>query len=97
MMNKKAIAHIQIDNPRTRVTEWRFAPGAETGEHLHPMDYVVVPQTTGSLKIIDATGQEVDVQLTAGQAYFRNRGVHHNVINTNDFEFCFIEIEFRAL
>ncbi len=39
----KAVATVQVDNERVRVTEWRFAPGAETGEHVHRMDYVVVP------------------------------------------------------
>ena len=34
---------VQVDNERVRITEWRFAPGAETGEHVHGMDYVVVP------------------------------------------------------
>ena len=26
---------IQIDNAKSRVTEWRFAPNAETGWHRH--------------------------------------------------------------
>lgn len=39
----QAIPTVQVDNDRVRVTEWRFAPGAETGEHIHEMDYVVVP------------------------------------------------------
>ncbi len=36
-----------IDDDRFRVTEWRFAPGAETGWHVHGHDYVVVPLTDG--------------------------------------------------
>jgi hypothetical protein len=31
--------------------------------------------------------------LKHAQFYFRNAGVHHNVINPNDFEFAFIEID----
>ena len=30
----QAVPTVQIDNERVRVTEWRFAPGAETGEHV---------------------------------------------------------------
>ena len=39
----------QIDNARTTVTVWRFAPHAETGWHRHEYDYVIVPQTDGEL------------------------------------------------
>ena len=70
----KATAHVQIENEWVRVTEWRFAPGAETGHHVHAHDYVVVP-------------------LTSGVAYARQEGVAHNVINANEFEFRFLEIE----
>ena len=40
---------IQIDNAKSRVTEWRFAPNAETGWHRHAYDYVVIPMVTGQL------------------------------------------------
>ena len=46
----KAIPTVQIDNDRVIVTEWRFAPGADTGHHVHGHDYVVVPMTTGILR-----------------------------------------------
>ncbi len=49
MIRPSAVPTLQIDNARVRVTEWRFAPGAETGYHRHGMDYVVVPLTTGTL------------------------------------------------
>jgi quercetin dioxygenase-like cupin family protein len=86
---------VQIDNARTRVTEWRFSPGAATGFHTHEFDYVIVPGTTGALKIIDAQGAETIAQLTAGTSYFRNAGVAHDVINANDHEFVFVEVEFK--
>lgn len=86
---------LQEDNKRTRVTKWSFAPGAETGFHVHEMDYVVVPMLDGLLKLIAPTGEETYAELTAGQSYFRKAGVHHNVINANDFDFAFVEIEFK--
>jgi quercetin dioxygenase-like cupin family protein len=90
----KATSHRQIDNERVIVTEWRFAPGAETGHHVHAHDYVVVPLTTGTLRLEEPEGTR-DVQLTAGVSYARPKGVAHNVINANAFEFRFVEIELK--
>lgn len=87
---------MQVDNDQVRVTEWRFAPGAETGMHIHQMDYVIVPCMTGQLKIVAADGQESIAELKQGGSYFRQAGVHHNVINANDFEFAFVEIELKG-
>ena len=86
---------VQIDNDRTRVTEWRFAPGAATGWHRHEYDYVVVPLTSGLLRV-EAPDGEHDAELTAGRPYFRNSGVEHDVVNANEHEFVFVEIEFKA-
>lgn len=89
-----ATSSIQVENDRVIVTQWRFAPGAETGHHVHALDYVVVPLTTGTLRLEEPTGSR-DVQLKAGASYARLTGVAHNVINVNDFEFCFVEIELK--
>jgi quercetin dioxygenase-like cupin family protein len=90
-----AVATVQVDNDRVKVTEWRFAPGAATGWHRHGYDYVVVPMTTGRLQLED--GKETRfAELTAGRSYYRPVGVEHDVINANDFEFIFVEAEFKA-
>jgi len=85
----------QEDNDITRVTKWSFAPGAETGFHVHEMDYVVVPMLDGRLKLIAPDKTETFADLKAGRSYFRKAGVHHNVINANDYDFAFVEIEFK--
>ena len=90
----KAVPTVQIDNDRVIVTEWRFAPGAETGWHRHGYDYVVVPGLDGKLLIESSEGENV-VELTAGQSYNRPVGVEHNVINANDYEFYFVEVELK--
>jgi beta-alanine degradation protein BauB len=92
----RAVASVQVDNERVRVTEWRFAPGAETGEHIHALDYAVVPLSDGRLKIVSPQGEETFAELKRGSSYFRKAGVHHNVINANDFEYAFIEVEIKG-
>ena len=87
---------VQIDNERVRVTEWRFAPGAATGWHRHAHHYVVVPLTTGTLTLAEPCGILRSSQLTAGTSYFRPASVEHDVINDNDFEFVFVEVEVKG-
>jgi quercetin dioxygenase-like cupin family protein len=90
----KAQPTVQVSNERVIVTEWRFAPGAETGWHRHGHDYVVVPTTDGTLRLETPDG-EVTAHLVAGQSYARNVGVEHNVINAGDRELVFVEVEIR--
>jgi quercetin dioxygenase-like cupin family protein len=88
----KATSVIQVQNERVIVTEWRFAPGAETGHHVHAHDYVVVPLTSGTLRLEESMGTR-EVRLEPGASYARPAGVTHNVINANAYEFRFVEIE----
>ena len=53
-----ARSNVMIDNAKTRVTEWFFEVGDETGQHIHEYDYVVVPMLDGELKIINHDGAE---------------------------------------
>lgn len=88
----RAVPNQMISNDRVKVTEWRFAPGAETGWHRHAHDYVVVPMTSGKLLLEEKDGLR-HAELHTGQPYFRQVGVEHNVVNDNEGEFVFIEIE----
>jgi beta-alanine degradation protein BauB len=95
-MGGKAVGTVMIDNERVRVTEWRFGPGDATGWHRHAHDYVVVPLTTGRLRLVGGEGTEpVTAELEAGKAYFRKAGVEHDVVNANDHEFAFVETELK--
>ena len=91
----EAVPTVQVDNDRVRVTEWRFAPGTATGWHRHEFDYVVVPMTTGKLLLKEGDGERY-AELTAGVSYSREVGVEHNVINVNDYEFVFVEVEMKS-
>jgi hypothetical protein len=94
-MSVSAKATQFIDNARTCVTEWRFAPGAATGFHRHGYDYVVVPMMDGKLKLVGPDGAVSFAELKKGVPYFRSVGVEHDVINANDYEFAFVEIEMK--
>jgi beta-alanine degradation protein BauB len=89
-----AVATVHVDNARVRVTQWDFAPGATTGWHRHELPYVVVPLRDGALRL-DADGTETTAALRAGQAYFREAGVEHDVANASDGPFAFVEIEIK--
>lgn len=84
-----------VDNDRVIVTEWRFAPGANTGWHTHGHDYVVVPLGDGKLRLLNPGGVTTEAELKHGVPYFRQAGVEHDVINPNAYEFAFIEIEMK--
>ena len=71
----------------------RISPGAETGWHRHRHDYVVVPLLDGQLTLEQADGSSRIAQLLTHQPYARGAGVEHNVINSNSYEFAFLEIE----
>ncbi len=94
-MAESAKPTVFIDNERTRVTEWRFAPGAATGWHRHAYDYVVVPLLDGKLKLVTGDAAEAVAEMKAGVPYFRNAGVEHDVINASEGDYAFIEVEFK--
>ena len=94
-VHAKAQATVLIENPRVRVTEWRFAAGAATGFHRHEYDYVVVPLTSGTLTLIDAGGQHQEAELRVGSPYFREAGVEHDVRFDGPGEFVFVETELK--
>jgi len=89
----QAVVTVKIDEPHVRVTEFRFAPGAETGWHRHAYDYVVVPLLDGKLQLEEPGGTSRIAELLTHQPYSRPAGVEHNVINANSFEYAFLEVE----
>ena len=93
-MTARGTPTVLIDNDRVRVTRWRFVPGAATGWHRHEHDYVIVPLTDGSLTLVEPDGERQS-DLTTGVPYFREAGVKHDVVNANEHEFEFIEIEVK--
>lgn len=93
-MTGTAKATVHIENDRVIVTEYRFAPGANTGWHRHGHDYVVVPLMDGKLRLETKDGP-AEAEMKKGVPYFRAAGVKHDVINANDTDYAFIEIELK--
>lgn len=92
-LRPEAVPVRHLADDRFCVTEWRFAPGAQTGWHVHGHDYVVVPLTDGRLALELPGGQSAEAPLTHGVPYARRAGVEHNVINAGDAPLAFLEIE----
>jgi len=92
-MREQAEPVTHIDDGRFRATEWRFAPGAETGWHRHGHDYVIVPLTDGVLELEEPGGVTRRAPLTRHIPYSRRIGVEHNVINGGDGPLAFLEVE----
>lgn len=94
-MCELATSITHIDNEHTRVTEYRFAPGARTGMHRHEHDYVIVPLCDGWLRLAEPSGKIHEAQLNAGVSYFRQAGVEHDVTSDNTHELRFVEVEIK--
>ena len=90
----QAVSKLLQENDRVIITEWRLAPGAETGWHRHSYDYVVVCLTAGKL-VAEASTGNIETELAFGQAYARPMGVEHNIVNPGASEFAFVEIEIK--
>lgn len=93
-MSGSAKATVFIDNEKVIVTEYRFGVGDNTGWHRHEHDYVVVPLMDGRVKLLTKNG-ETFADMKKGVPYFRSEGVEHDVINANNGEYAFIEIELK--
>jgi beta-alanine degradation protein BauB len=94
MARPRASGNLLQQTERVIITEWRLQPGAETGWHRHAHDYVVVCLTAGKLLAETAQGN-VETELRFGQTYARPVGVEHNIVNSNQHEFVFVEIELK--
>ncbi len=90
-----AKSKVLIENDKTIVTEWSFDVGDSTGHHTHEYNYIVVPMLDGELKVIDNNNDVKISKLTKGGAYYRQKGIKHNVFNNNSFPYSFIEVELK--
>jgi len=88
---------VSADDDRVRVTTWTFdSPGAATGHHRHELDYVVVPVTGGTFRVVEADGSEREMEQVAGSPYLGTAGTEHDVISDGDGVAVFVEIELKG-
>lgn len=95
MTRAAAVAEQLVDDAQVRVTRFTFAEGAETGWHTHGFDYVITAVTDCAMHLEAADGKTRDVLVPTGDAYRRDAGVQHNVINAGDAPMVFVEIELK--
>jgi hypothetical protein len=87
---------VSVDDDRVRITTWTFeAAGVATGRHRHEFDYVVVPITGGTFRVIDLDGSVRDMNQVAGSPYLGTAGTEHDVVSATDREAVFVEIELK--
>jgi hypothetical protein len=87
---------VSVDNDQVRVTTWTFAAaGTAIGHHRHEFDYVVVPVTGGTFRVLDADGSEREMEQVPGSPYLGMAGTEHDVVSTSDGQAIFVEIELK--
>jgi hypothetical protein len=87
----KAEAVSRLENGEVRVTEWRFAAGAQTGWHRHGYDYVVVPLTDGLMRIV-ASAEHHGIE--AGRSLLPQGGGCSTMSSTRGEDYlAFVEVE----
>lgn len=94
-MTMTCTATAMIDDSRVRVTRFDFVPGAQTGWHRHAFDYVITALTECHMRLELPGGDVTEVTVPAGQAYRRDAGVEHNVINAGSAPMSFVEVELK--
>lgn len=95
MARPLAQSRLVEDNDRVTITEWRFAPGAETGWHVHGHDYVVVYRTKAT-HLVETLEGGIMVDAAEGHSCFRKKGVEHNVVNAGAADVVLMEIELKG-
>ncbi len=93
MARGTAVGTTLIEDARVRVTRFDFAPGDETGWHVHPCDYVITAVTDCTMRVEAPDGEARTVTVPGGSAYRRDAGVRHNVVNAGAAAMTFIEVE----
>ncbi len=84
-----------FDDARTRITQWVFVPGDQTGWHRHEWDYVTVQQSGGRLRLEGKGGTESFVYYRDGRTMSWTAPIEHNATNVSDDVVRVLEIEYK--
>ena len=94
-MRRPCTETLLIDDEKTRVTRFDFAPNEETGWHEHGFDYVITALTECHMRLEHPDGSVTEAYVPMGDAYKRTAGIRHNVVNASEQRMTFIEIELK--
>ena len=94
-MRRPCTETLLIDDEKTRVTRFDFAPNEETGWHEHGFDYVITALTECYMRLEHPDGSVTEAYVPMGDAYKRTAGIRHNVVNASEQKMTFIEIELK--
>jgi hypothetical protein len=85
---------VHMDTNDVRVTEWRLGPGTSTGSHKHFCDCVMVPLTSGLMRVAGASDQRI-VEVTPGRAILWAAPEERDASNDGTDHITFVEIELK--
>ncbi len=91
----QATGTLLTETERVRVWRYDFAPGAETGWHVHGHDYVITTLTDCRMRLELPGGELREVFVPMGSAYTRPEGTEHNVVNGGSAAMSFVEVELK--
>ena len=94
-MDKICSSTLLVEDEKVRVTRFDFDPGQETGWHVHEYDYVITAITDCFMVLQHPDGTQTNSEVFEGNAYSRDAGVSHNVVNASGHQMSFIEIELK--
>ena len=94
-MSILCLSTLLVEDEKVRVTRFDFDPGQETGWHVHKFDYVITAITDCFMLLQNPDGTQSISEVLAGNAYSRDAGVTHNVINQSEQKMSFIEVELK--
>ncbi len=83
-----------LNNQRAKVYEVELKAGQESNLHLHREDYIVYAFKDAKLRMIDRDGRTDDIDIKAGDAYFR-RGETHTVRNVGNEDTYLLVFQFN--
>ena len=96
-MRDTCSTELLVEYEKVRVTRFDFEADQETGWHVHQCDYVITAITNCFMILQHTDGTETISEVLAGNAYKRDAGVQHNVINASRQQMSFVEIELKTV
>ena len=89
-----AVRVVHVDTSEVRVSEWRLTPGASTRRRRHSCDVIIVPLTSGRMRVVRA-GSDSVLEITPGAAVLCSAPFEQEAFNDGDALVAFVEIDLK--